>query len=256
MSSESSEQAFELKGTAATITVLRLKTVAVDSIEADLKIRVAQLPHFFHSAPVILDVEEIAEDLDIPFKEIVAGIRRCKLVPVGVRNAKGRRLEQAIDAGLGELKGGGPALRAAPKPESKAPTPRSKDAGMAGPKDGEAPKTPMDPAPPRMSLTLRTPVRGGQVTYAPQTDLVILAPVNAGAEVIADGNIHIYAPLRGRALAGAHGNEEARIFCQSLDAELVSIAGTYLMADELPEDMRNKPVKIHLEGGKVVISPL
>ncbi|HVZ35347.1 MAG TPA: septum site-determining protein MinC, partial [Polyangiaceae bacterium] len=105
-------------------------------------------------------------------------------------------------------------------------------------------------------LMLRAPLRSGQVVYAEQCDAVVMAPVNAGAEIIADGNIHIYSSLRGRALAGAHGNEEARIFCKSLEADLVAIAGCYLRADEIPEKCRGRPAQIYLENGHLIIAEL
>jgi septum site-determining protein MinC len=99
-------------------------------------------------------------------------------------------------------------------------------------------------------------LRSGQVVYAEQADAIVLAPINAGAELIADGHIHVYATLRGRALAGAHGNVEARIFTKSLEADLVAIAGCYLRSDEIPEGKRGKPAQIYLERGSLVIGDL
>jgi septum site-determining protein MinC len=87
-------------------------------------------------------------------------------------------------------------------------------------------------------------------------DLVILAPVSSGAELIADGNIHVYAPFRGRALAGVNGNPDAGIFCTCLDAEFLSIAGQPLMPDEIPNDLRGKPARVHLDGDHVLVSAL
>jgi septum site-determining protein MinC len=106
------------------------------------------------------------------------------------------------------------------------------------------------------SLTITQPVRGGQVIYAQHTDLVVHAPVNAGAQVIADGHVHIYGRLRGRALAGARGQVEARVFCQSLEAELVSVAGEFLTADDIPAALRGKPAQVFLEHGSLRVAPL
>jgi len=100
------------------------------------------------------------------------------------------------------------------------------------------------------------PVRSGQVVYAQNADLVVLAPVNPGAQVIADGHVHIYAPLRGRAVAGMQGLLGARIFCQRLEAELVAISGAYVMAEDIPRDRLGKPAQIYLEGGECRIAPL
>jgi septum site-determining protein MinC len=94
------------------------------------------------------------------------------------------------------------------------------------------------------------------VIYAQGNDLVVLASVNPGAQVIADGHVHIYAPLRGRAVAGASGLLGARIFCQKLEAELVAISGAYVMADEIPTDRRGKPAQIFLENGECRITAL
>jgi septum site-determining protein MinC len=108
----------------------------------------------------------------------------------------------------------------------------------------------------RPPLTITTPVRGGQVTYARGTDLVVVSSVNPGAQVIADGSVQIWGPLRGRALAGAQGRKDARILCLALEAELVSVAGEYLMAEEIPNALRGKPAQIYLEGERVRIGPL
>jgi septum site-determining protein MinC len=113
---------------------------------------------------------------------------------------------------------------------------------------------PLDPTLP--GLTVRTPVRSGQVIHAVGGDLVVLAPVSSGAELIADGNIHVYGPLRGRALAGARGNSDVSIFCLSLEAEFISIAGRYLMAEEISKLARGKPARAYLEEESLVITAL
>jgi septum site-determining protein MinC len=107
--------------------------------------------------------------------------------------------------------------------------------------------------PPRLPRTILKPVRSGQVVYAEGGDLLVLAPVNLGAQVIADGNIHIYAPLRGRAVAGAHGCLEARIFCQRLEAELVGIDAAYLTADGIPPERFAKPAQVLMQGDRCVV---
>ena len=110
--------------------------------------------------------------------------------------------------------------------------------------------------PHRPPVVVRQPVRGGQVIYAQKTDLIVLAPVNPGAQVIADGHVHIYSTLRGRAMAGAQGLPDARIFCQKLEAELVAIAGAYVMAEEIPRAYRGKAVQVLLESGELRLQPL
>jgi septum site-determining protein MinC len=108
----------------------------------------------------------------------------------------------------------------------------------------------------RTPMVIRQPVRSGQLVYAERNDLIVLAPVNPGAQLIADGNIHIYAPLRGRAVAGAKGFTEARIFCQRLEAELVAISGTYVTSEDIPREMLRKPVQVSLQNGQCVITAL
>jgi septum site-determining protein MinC len=105
-------------------------------------------------------------------------------------------------------------------------------------------------------MVITKPVRSGQVVYAQNNDLVVLAPVNPGAQVMADGHVHIYAPLRGRAVAGAQGLPGARIFCQKLEAELVAIADAYVMADEIPVKLRGKAVQVFLEGRECRVTAL
>jgi len=113
-------------------------------------------------------------------------------------------------------------------------------------------------APPehRLPLVVRETVRSGQIVYAQATDLIVLAPVNPGAQLLADGNIHVYAPLRGRAVAGARGAREARIFCQRLEAELVGIDAAYVLADAVPPELYGKPAQIRLDGDRCVLAPL
>jgi septum site-determining protein MinC len=103
---------------------------------------------------------------------------------------------------------------------------------------------------------MRRPVRSGQQVYARDTDLIVMGQVGPGAEVIADNHIHIYGALRGRALCGVTGNTEARIFCQSLEAELVSVAGNYRVLESIPEDLRGKPAQIWLDEERLNIEPL
>ncbi len=106
------------------------------------------------------------------------------------------------------------------------------------------------------ALVIDRPVRTGQRIYAERTDLIVLAVVSAGAELIADGDIHVYAPLRGRALAGARGNDGARIFTLSMEAELVSIAGHFKVVEDVPADLKGKPAQVFLDKNKVVMQPL
>ncbi len=249
--SDSPPPAFDLKGTVLSATVLRLHTDDVDRIERELKQRTAQLPHFFDSAPVVLDCGALAGGL--PFAALAEALRRCGLVPVGVRNV-GSAGPKAVAAGFGLLKEA-PRPRAA-RPDATAGAARSRAGQPNAPDRPPVRQEATAVATPAPSLTINKPVRSGQVIHAQQTDLVLLAAVNPGAEVIADGNVHAYAPLRGRVLAGAGGNQDVRIFAHQLSAELVSVAGHYLRADQLPEDLRGKPAQVLLKDGLLVVLPL
>src|SRR5579883_96855 len=123
--------------------------------------------------------------------------------------------------------------------------------GRAIPNAGVAPQAAPKPAV-RLPQVVRQPVRAGQIVYAEGGDLVVLAPVNPGGQVIADGNVHVYASLRGRAVAGAHGCVQARIFCQRLEAELVGIDAAYLTADDIPRERLAKPAQVIMEGDRCV----
>jgi septum site-determining protein MinC len=139
--------------------------------------------------------------------------------------------------------------------ESAAGTPRPAPAAPPAPAAVAAARLPA-PITHKPPLVIRQAVRSGQQVYAEKTDLIVLAPVNPGAQLIADGNIHVYAPLRGRAVAGAKGFTEARIFVQKMEAELCAISGAYLTHDDIPKDRLGKPAQLHLQDGKCVLLPL
>jgi septum site-determining protein MinC len=254
---------FELEGMVSTVTVLRLLTTDLAAIKKALVNKVDQMPGFFQDAPIALDLEALEgtdEDAEgegplqrreVDLVAAASMLRELRLVPVGVRSLRESRRAEARVAGLGVIRGSG-RKPARPRDPQAAPKPAAQQA----PKQ-QQPAARREPvAEGQPALVLRTPLRSGQVVYAEQCDAVLLAPVNPGAEIIADGNIHVYGSLRGRALAGAHGFEEARIFCKSLEADLVAIAGCYLRSDEIPEERRGKPAQIYLENDRLVVAEL
>lgn len=283
-SGRSKGQAFELKGMVAPLTSLRLRSSDVALINKQLRARVAQMPHFFQDAPVLLDLGALGDDARrLPFGELAAVLRTCKMVPVAITNADADTRARAASSGFGYVaapapkNGGRAALEAAPPapvesaPVESAPVESAPAAPAAVAEPPAPPAAPVveaaaprreAPAPTsvrivhRPPIVVRLPVRSGQVIYAEGTDLVVLAPVNPGAEVIADGHVHIYAPLRGRAVAGAQGMTDARIFCQKLDAELVAISGAFLLSEDLPAECKGKPAQIHLENGVCRVNSL
>jgi septum site-determining protein MinC len=238
--------AFDLKGTMASFTVLRLRSTDVALIERQLRVKIAQLPQLFSDAPVLFDVGALAEGeaAALPFAELARAIRSCKLVPVGAANVPEELRSLVVEAGLAILQAPAPA-----RPRTAADEAATTEAVAAA---ARAPIAATHAGP----MVVTQPVRSGQVVYAQNNDLVVLAAVNAGAQVIADGHVHIYAPLRGRAVAGAQGLPGARIFCQKLEAELVAIGGAYVMAEEIPSTLRGRAAQVHLENGDCRISAL
>ncbi len=248
------EAAFELKGAVSPLTVLRLRTDDLVRIEVELWDRVEKAPRMLLNAPVVVDVGALDRaGVGMDFEKLVAALRRCQVVPIAAANLPVDLQAAAARAGLGTIPLGPTRARRSSEPAPEPPPAPTAAIEVMAPEP--APPAP-EPAPAPPTTTVRHPVRGGQVVYAQRGDLVVLAAVNAGAQVIADGHIHIYGPLRGRALAGASGNPDARIFCQSLAAELVSVAGEYLMADEIPEALRGKPAQVFQKDGRLSVVPL
>src|SRR5262245_62147564 len=266
--------AFDLKGTMAPLTVLRLRSSDIQLVDRQLRVRISQLPHMFLHAPVLLDLGALEEASPLTVIQVVAILKACKLVPVAATNVPIAMMATIANEGLGILQASVATgrtrnldaeidampdpdmptppperVRATPKAPPPAPRPRA-----AAPQAAAAPV--VRPAPYGGPVVVRQPVRGGQVIYAQKNDLVVLAPVNAGAQVIADGHVHIYAKLRGRAVAGANGLLGARIFCQKLEAELVAVNAGYMNAEEIPPGLRGKPAQIWFEDGVCKAAPL
>ncbi|MEQ6340637.1 MAG: septum site-determining protein MinC [Gammaproteobacteria bacterium] len=249
------KDALDIKGSVFTLSVLCLKSNDIDAMARALGARLAQAPRFFQNAPVVIDVKAV-RDTGLDFHALVRLLRDNQLVPVGVRHATPEQLEVAISAGLAVMQGGS-------KPESVdaasvSHSPQPQPSIQQAPVPEVAVAKPVAHSPQAVAARIvRQPVRSGQQIYARGGDLVLLAPVNAGAEVLADGNIHVYAPLRGRALAGVNGDTNARVFTQSLEAELVSVAGHYRIFEQQPAaDVFGKPVQVYLDGERLIIAPL
>jgi septum site-determining protein MinC len=198
-------------------------------------------PDFFSRDPVVIDLSHLASlDAKVDFEALIALLTRFKLNPVAVRGGTVKQTDAALKAGLGEA------------PDAH-PTPARTETVVK-----EVTKEVVREVPVAVpTMIIDKPLRSGQQVYAKGGDLIIMAAVNNGAEVIADGSIHVYAPLRGKAIAGAKGNTEARIFTTSLAPELISIAGTYRTTDTpLPANVLGKPAQVRLEGDRLVFEPI
>ena len=222
---------FELKGKVAPCTLFRPLTTDLSTLAADVDARLAATPQVLRGMAVIVDLSALGTERDaMDLDGLVHLLRDHGLSPVGIQ-------------GAGEAQEGRAAhLHLAAFSESKGAAPRA--AGSAAAQPGAM-----------GAMVVDRPVRSGQQIYARGRDLIVTAPVGQGAEVIADGSIHVYAPLRGRALAGATGFEGARIFCRELRAELVSVAGLYRVSEDLPGDFCGAAVQVRLNGRQLVIEP-
>ena len=226
-----------VQGALFTVMVVRAGMLRDPAFADELAEQVERSPRFFQSAPVVLDLKGADGFTDsAEFARAGQLLRGHTLALVGVQNAEPGQLEAAAAAGLASF------APSATQPSRRTPQPAAAVAAAAVP-------------PPRASARLVTgPVRSGTPIYARGPDLVVTASVSPGAELVADGNIHVYGPLRGRALAGASGDTGARIFCSRLEAELVSIAGRYLVSEQLPAEQRGFPVQIALVDDRLTVT--
>lgn len=263
-------KAIEIQGVMTALHVLRVLTPEIQAIAAALDRKIAQLPSFFANAPVAIDLRHLEPEGEMPrmgagrlrLSPLVDLLKTRGLVPVAIRGGVPGRVEEARGLGLGVLEWdrASAAKKNREQPDGSTRDPEMQVTHMPAPTPRVAPSAPAPapqvPAEIPEALILTQPLRSGQIVAAEGRDAIALAAVNMGAELIADGNIHVYATLRGRALAGARGNDQARIFCQRFEAELVSIAGVYISADEIPKDKVGKPVQISLRDGSLVIAEL
>ena len=231
---------FEIKSATLPLVALLLKSTDLALLAQELQARFGELPEFFDHDPLVIDLAPLKGEGEIDFGELVHLLKGYRVMPVGVKGGSEAQMEAALGHGLAAA--GETSVRAASEPAS-APTP-------ALPQGGTEER-------PTSALVIDRPLRSGQQVYARGRDLVVLSMVNAGAEVIADGHIHVYAPLRGKAIAGARGDADARIFTLCLEPELVSIAGVYRTSEvPWPDTLHGKPAQVRLENDKLLAAPL
>jgi septum site-determining protein MinC len=219
------EPAFDMKAGQFTIPTLVLRDRDTDALDRFLIAQTARAPRFFDRAPIAIDVSQLAGDdvIDLLI-QVVGMLRGHAMIPVGVRGAAPTQHEQiaALELAL-----------------------------MPAPRQTAAPAAPAKAHDTGRTLVVEQPVRSGQRIFARGGDLVLLGGVSSGAEVMAEGHIHAYGPLRGRAMAGVSGNVAARVFCRELGAELISIAGRYRVSENLESRYLGKAVSVSLNGDKL-----
>ncbi|ABE60371.1 septum site-determining protein MinC [Chromohalobacter israelensis] len=231
--------AFTFKGGMLPMTVMELTSADPEQIRAQLSGKVSQSPAFFQHTPVVLSVERLDEP-HLALERICAVCRAHKLLPVAVRGGTDPVKQSAWALGLGWF----PPQEARPRAVEEVP--------LADAPSPEVEAT----ASPTVGRIYRGTVRSGQQISAPEGDLVVVGAVNPGAEVLAAGSVHVYGPLRGRALGGIHGDRQAGIFCQELHAELLSLAGNYKRLEDIDPRLLSQPVQVQLRDDQLNISSL
>jgi len=227
-----SDAPFELKAAGFTLPVLKVLDTNVQAIIAGLNTKIAEAPQFFRNTPLVVDVSAVVDqNTTLNFPLLLGMLRGKGLVPIGLSGGNEAWNELATGMELAILSSGVP--RRQPPGQEQVEAPRERGGRL-----------------------ITQPVRSGQRVYAPDGDLTVLGPVSSGAEVFADGNVHVYGSLRGRALAGIQGDRDARVFCSHLDAELVSVAGIYSVSENIADGLRGRPAQVYLDEGRLRIEAL
>src|SRR5690606_18387 len=253
------EPAGELKIGQVGIANLRVRTLDVARLASEMADRVKRAPKLFARAAVIVDFGGLAAIPDAATaRALLDGLREAGVLPVALAYGSSDNEKLSVELGLpllAKFRAQYESTTPVGAAEAVVPAAPSRTAATsAAPAEAAAPARPAPAGQP--GLVQATPVRSGQQVYADNRDLTVLATVGAGAEVIADGSVHIYGALRGRALAGAQGNEKARIFCRAFHAELVAIAGNYKVLEDIPKELHGKAVQVWLEKEELKIAAL
>ena len=244
MSGETTQRSgFDMKSAQLPVVAFALRSADATQLAQEFADRFGSDSAFFDNDPVLIDLSQLREADDaIDFEALIALLRQYRTLPVAVRGGSESQMAQAHAAGLVAAPDAPPARAAEPQVQAVI-------------QEVEVVKEVQLPA--KAAMRVDKPLRSGQQAYASGCDLIVNAIVSFGAEVISDGNVHIYGPLRGRAVAGARGDTSARIYCTCFEPQLVSIAGIYRTVEsDLPPDVAGKPAMVRLDGEKLLIEPL
>lgn len=235
----------ELKSSSFTLPILKLFGNDLAVIAEQLSRIVEQAPDFFRNTPIVMDLSPLAAaSRQIDFVGVVSLCRDLGIVPIGVRGGNTEHNRSAESLAMAILADRSSKHEAAPQPKPAVPAKPASNSDHAPPSAANA------------TRLITQPIRSGQRVHAEGGDLIVTAHVSAGAEIIADGHIHVYGSLRGRALAGAKGDTTSRIFCNDLQAELIAIAGQYQVSENMDNSIRGLPVQVYLENLSLMIHPL
>jgi septum site-determining protein MinC len=248
---------FQLKGSAISVVVLALVRYDPAILAQELQEKIDQAPQFFFNSPVLINLEKLEQSEESlaalqDMAPLLAICRKLGLQPLGFTAVPEALLPAVQATQLALLPRPGERVLKMPEPEPQ-PQPQRDDSAE--------PQILVETVVEerlvqRVSKLITRPIRSGQQIYAEGADLIVMSQVSEGAEVLADGHIHIYGALRGRALAGVRGDDSARIFCQNLEAELVSVAGNFLLRDSFADDVLKKPVQIYMSGENLLVEKL
>lgn len=224
---------FQLRAASMTLLTLKVQSPEDPEFFPRLQTMLSLAPGFYRNAPIVLDLSATGVKPPVDMGEFCTRLRSLGINPVGVQRANAAWERAAAAIGLPPFPAGRATDPAAAKAAATAPAKAA---------DG--------------TKIIAEPVRSGRQVYAHKGDLIVLGAVSHGAELLADGHIHVYGPLRGRALAGMSGDKSARIFCRALEAELVAVAGIYMVADQLDPALAGKPAHFRLDGDNLLQEPL
>jgi septum site-determining protein MinC len=252
VSEDPSQPCYDIKSADLSLLALLLKTTDIEAVSTALKQQMAETPGFFDQDPVVVDVSALGLEPDQTFdlEALLTVLREHQFVPLAIKGAQEALLVKA--KGLGLVDASDARIRRSVQVEESSST---------SPREPAVPVAMPTMTAPLGAMVIDKPLRSGQQVYAKGRDLIVLAMVNAGAEVIADGHIHVYGALRGKAIAGARGNTQAQIFAQVMEPELISIAGVYRTSENaLPKDVLGQVAQVCLQSGpdgdKLLITPL
>jgi septum site-determining protein MinC len=242
----SDRQAFQLKGNLFALTVIELHVTDLEFINTELTKKVQQAPKFFSQIPVVLGLDKLDDYSQLDFPQVIETFRAHGLMPVAVRGAAEKDKSKILALGLANFS----ALRAGE--QDKVVTVEAPKLALPAANDEIIIKEELI----RPTKIVHQRVRSGQQVLALGADLVVVGAVSEGAELKADGNVHIYGTLRGRVHAGEQGNKNARIFCHALQAQFISIAGVHGVSDCIPQDLWSQPAQIYLLDGQLKVEPI
>jgi septum site-determining protein MinC len=234
----------DLKSSILPVTTLLMDTADLSRIKKTILNKKEQAPDFFSGLPVLLELRALEVEPDF-FPGLIEFLRRSNIIPFGIKTANDAVAEQAEVSGLAIFSR---VVGTKPAPEQQENEARQQQPPQTTPV--EASENDIHSA-----KIINGTVRGGQQVYAAKRDLLVLGSVNNGAEVIADGHVHVMGKLRGRVIAGASGFKEARIFAQAIDPELICIAGCFQLADDIKDEYKDKQIEISLQNDIIVFNP-